>query len=340
MKEVHNGYKESHMLRFAKPIAFCANHSGFLDLYRYIKNNIIILCYHRVGPYARKSPMWLSAEEFEKQLIFLKGSYEIVSMYELMQYIKEKPIKKKLAAVTFDDGYKDNYIYAFPILRKYKIPATFFLTSGHIGTDNLLWFDKIEYVVINTKLKEIDVDYFGKIILGNRLQKAIEIIEKLKQIPEDDKNKLIENIIKVSLVEIPKNYGKNTILSWDEVKIMSESGIDFGSHTVTHPILKNMSLDQIKYEISWSKKTIESKIGKAIYGFSYPNGTVNDFDKQISSIVKNIGFEYAVTMIQKMVFPQSDLYELGRLYSTDDFNLFKFYISGLYTDLNGLLGLK
>lgn len=336
-------YKESYKLRCAKQVAYFANQSGFLDLYGHIKNNIIIIVYHRVGPYKDKSPMLLSPSEFERQCIYLMKSYKIISLSELIQNILEnKPLQKKVAIITFDDGYKDNYIYAFPILKKYKIPATIFLTSGHIGTDNLFWFDKIEYVLSNTKLKDMELDYYGKISLNkkeNRRQTILDIIEKLKQIPEEDKNKFIENIVQLSDVDI-SNIGKNTILSWDDVKAMYEFGIDFGSHTVTHPILKNMSLRNIKHEIVWSKKTIENRLGQPVYSFSYPNGKVNDFDNQISSVVKNAGFKCAVTTIQRAVSPKSDLYKLGRLYSTDNFDLFKCYISGLYTDLKFVSGVK
>ncbi len=334
-------YKESSKLRRAKQMACFANYSGLLDIYSHIKNiknNIVMICYHRVGPYKNKSPILLSAFEFEKQCVHLMKSYKIIPLSELIQNILEnKPIKKKSAVITFDDGYKDNYNHAFPILKKYKIPATIFLTSGHIGTDNLFWFDKIEYVLCHTKLKDIELDYFGKISLNkqeNRWRTIFDIKEKLKQIPEENKNKFIENIVDLSDVDIPKNIGKETILSWDEVKAMNEFGIDFGSHSVTHPILKNMCLKDIKYEINWSKKTIESHLGQPIYSFSYPNGKVNDFNDQIISILKNAGFKCAVTTIQKMVSPKSDLYKLGRLYSTDDFNLFKLYISGLYTDMS------
>jgi peptidoglycan/xylan/chitin deacetylase (PgdA/CDA1 family) len=334
-------YKESSKLRNTKQIAKLANYSGFLNTYSYIKrdNNIVVIAYHRVGPYEDKSPLKVSISEFEKQCKHFMKSYKIISLSELIQSILEKRPLKKMAVITFDDGYKDNYIHAFPILKRYKIPATIFLASGHIGTDNLFWWDKIDYVLRNTKLKDIEIENFGKISLNkyeNRWQKIFEFKAKLKQISEENKNKIIDEIVKLSDVDI-SDIGKETILSWDDVKYMNEFGIDFGSHTVTHPILKKISLSDVKYEVTFSKKTIESKLGHPIDSFSYPNGTIDDFDDQVSSIVKDAGFKCAVTGIQRMVTTKSDLYKLERLNSADNFNLFKFYISGLYTDINRVL---
>jgi peptidoglycan/xylan/chitin deacetylase (PgdA/CDA1 family) len=240
-----------------------------------------------------------------------------------------------VAVVTFDDGYKDNYRYAFPILKKYKIPATIFLVTGHIDTGNLFWFEKVGYIIWKTKIKRLKLDSFGDFPLNsvnNRLLSAFKIVEKMKKIKDEKKNILIEKLINISKVEIPHDLGRDVILSWDEIKEMNEWGIDFGAHTVSHPILTRISLEQAKFEISQSKKEIEKRLGRSVKTFAYPNGTHEDFNTKIIDLVKESGFTCAVTTIPTIQASRMNLYKLGRLDPGGDFLSFKLIVSGLYSD--------
>jgi peptidoglycan/xylan/chitin deacetylase (PgdA/CDA1 family) len=319
-----------------------------LDTYSLVKNNIrsqvAIIMYHRIGT---NKDIWsidtTYTSDFEKQMRYLKKTYEIISFEKLTQAILEKKtLPKRAAIVTFDDGYKDNYTEAYPILKKYEIPATIFLTTGYIETDNLFWWDKIGYVLCNTKLKKIELEDFGDIspISIDNIPYSLDIIlEKFKKIPEDKKKKLIEILVQKSDVDIPRGVGKNLIMSWDNIGEMNENGINFGAHTVTHPVLTNLSLNQAKFEIIESKKNIEKRLDKTVTTFSYPNGLANDYNSEIVKILKENGFICSVTAIPKMVTSKSDLFELGRLPPGDSYKSFKFCISGLYSDLFKVLGL-
>ena len=136
------------------------NRFKFIDTFSFIQSNIRtqipIIMYHHIGN--KKDGFLLNRTntiDFEKQLIFLKKKYEIINFERLIQAFKEnKTLPKRTAIITFDDGYKNNYTEAFPLLKKYNIPATIFLTTGHIETDNTFWWDKIGYVLCNTKQKK------------------------------------------------------------------------------------------------------------------------------------------------------------------------------------------
>jgi len=331
--------------KISNPIINVANRLGFLDTYSslkgYCRSQITILMFHRVGP-AKNA--WLlpptNTSDFEDQIKYLSKTHKILSLNELATCLRAgKPLAKRVAVVTFDDGYKDNYRYAFPILKKYKIPATIFLVTGHIDTGNLFWFDKIEYIIKNTKIKRLKLDGFGDFSLNpinNRLQSIFTIAEKLKKIEDEKKNHLIEKIINISKVDIPHDLGRDVILSWDEVKEMNEWGIDFGAHTISHPILTRVSLEQAKFEILQSKKDIEKRLGQSVYTFAYPNGTYEDFNTKILDIVRKSGFTCAVTTIPTTQASKTNLYELGRLDPGGSFLSFKFVVSGLYSDINNI----
>lgn len=331
------GYKE----RMSTLVAVVTNRLGFVDAYgslrrRLLKSQVAILMYHRVMPQTDgwSFPLLVAASDFERQIQYLTREYNVLTLDELAQYIHEhKPLPKRAVVITFDDGYKDNYTYAYPILKKYGVPATIFVTTGYIGGGNLFWWDKVRYVIQHTAHKRIELDGLGAFSLSStteRLRAILRIKEQLKELPEEEKNLLIERLISVSGVGIPTHLGKELILSWDEIREMCNNGITIGAHTVTHAILTKVSEEQAKYEIMQSKKDIEGKLQKAVTWFAYPNG---DFSPETVRLLREAGFRCAVTGIWKMITPREDLYQLGRVPPGWSFDIFKFFISGLFADL-------
>ncbi|HQE50420.1 MAG TPA: polysaccharide deacetylase family protein [Fervidobacterium sp.] len=321
-----------------------ANYSGFLDGYSFLRRNltgsqIVILMYHRVSP---QNDNWslkpLSPQSFEGQIKYFCHNFEVIPLEQLVQRIlQEKPLPKKAVIITFDDGYKDNYLYAFPILKKYHIPATFFLTTGHIGTGNLFWWDKVSYAIWHTTIGRLDLEELGSHSLLSDLDRShanFMITETFKKLPNDKKKSLIKRILNDLDVNIPPELGREIILSWDEVREMSDDNILFGAHTVNHPVLTNLSLEQAKYEILQSKRDIEKELGKEVTSFSYPNG---DFNAEIIELVKESGFTHAVSVFPKLIDSKDNTFTLGRIGAGEDFNKFKVAFCGLLGDTRGVL---
>ena len=153
---------------------------------------------------------------------------------------------------------------------------------------------------------------------------------KLKQLNEKEKNNLIEDLIKKLNVSIPKGIKRNT-LSWKEVVEMSKNNIYFGSHTLNHPILTNVSIKEAENEIKESKRIIEGNIKKKIKFFCYPNGEFSDFNDNIKKIINENDFECAVTYVPGFSSINSDLFELRRVFvnCNDDIILLKNKLIGM-----------
>lgn len=325
--------------------AATANHLGILDTYAFFrrkltKSQVAILMYHRVSA---ANDGWslepLSPQTFERQIEYFCRKYEILDLGELVQFIQQgKSLPQKAVVITFDDGYKDNYLYAYPILKKYHIPATIFLTTGHINTGKLFWWDKVSYVIQQTNVGQLNVDELGNYPLQSELDKShasFIITEKLKKLPEERKDCLIGKLLSISQVDIPPDLGKELILSWDEVREMNSNGISFGAHSVNHPILTNLPLEQAKWEIIQSKKDIEERICKEVITFSYPNG---NFSPEIAKFIQESGFSCAVSILPgKPISSKDNPYELSRIGAIEDFNKFKVVFCGLCGDLQGML---
>ena len=141
-------------------VAATANYTRFLDAYAFLrrrltKSQVAILLYHRVCP---KKDNWslgpLSPQSFETQMEYFCRSYEILPLEKLVQSMQSgRPLPEKAVVITFDDGWRDNYVYAYPTLKKYHVPATIFLVTGHIGTGKLFWCDEVRYILWHTNIK-------------------------------------------------------------------------------------------------------------------------------------------------------------------------------------------
>ena len=332
----------SYELELDTQITMLANRLGLVDGYRLlrtrlVKSQVAILCYHRVRP---QKDVWLlpylvTASDFENQIRYLSKAYEILSLDKLVEYIYEgKSFPKKAVVITFDDGYKDNYTYAYPILKKYHAPATVFLTTGNIDNEDLFWWDKVTYVMKRTTLTTLELDEIGTYSLGSageRLRAASAIERSLEELPEQRRDSLIERLICMSGVDIPPGLGREVNLSWDEVREMTHNGISIGAHSVTHPRLTEVPLQQAKHEIMQSKRNIEERLDRTVVAFAYPHGR---FGHEMGKLLKEGGFRCAVTSFPRMVTPKSDPYELGRILGGWTFDVFKVFVSGLYTDFH------
>lgn len=322
--------------------AMVANRLLLLDAYAFLRrkltgSQVAILLYHRIGSeYAGWSlrPKPLSSQIFESQMEYFCHNFEILSLDRLAHHLLQGSLPEKAAVITFDDGYKDNYLYAYPILKKYHIPATMFLTTGHIGTDKLFWWDKVSYIIRHTAVKQLDLSDLGCLPLQSESDKIHAnslITERLKKLPDEEKNLLIEKLFNISGTVIPPGLGRELILSWDEVIEMSNDGIAFGAHSVNHPVLTNLPLEQAKGEILQSKQDIEEKLGKVVTTFAYPNG---DFNAELVKFIGESGFVCAVSVLPgKLISSKDNIYQLSRIAPIEDFNKCMGKFSGLWGDL-------
>lgn len=324
--------------------ASIASYSKFLDIYAFLrqkitKSQVAILIYHRVCP---KQDNWshlaLNPQDFAEQMEYFCRRYEVISIDKLAQYIKErKTLPEKAIVITFDDGYKDNYIYAYPVLKKHSIPATVFLTTGYIDGGELFWWDKIAYIIHHTPSIQIDLGEVGSYCLQTEIDRSrtISIVtERLKKLPDEEKNCLIENLLNISSVNIPQDLGKGMILSWAEVKEMSSDRINFGAHTVNHPILTNLPYEQAKWEIIQSKKDVEEHIQKEVTSFAYPNG---DFNASTLKLINESAFNCAVSVLPgKLINFRDNVFTLSRIWEVIDSDRFKVMFSGLWGDMQNI----
>jgi len=340
-------------MNYKKIICQLINFIKFPEAYMFFRKKIfgryiVVFVYHRIHPGKGNARVAnICPEEFEKQIRYLKENFVIYSIEKLVNVLKNNQIDnegiKNIAVVTFDDGYKDNYIYAYPILKKYKIPASIFLITDYVGKGKLFWWDEMEYILYYTKKEKINLLNLGTFLLTDDEKKFncfLFLLKKFKKRSNELKNKYINDLKNVCNVIIPLDLGKKGILSWDEICEMKDNGISFGAHTLTHTNLKNADLEEAEKEIVQSKAIIEKKVKTNVRSFAYPYGS-KFYDNKIVKLLKNNGFDCAFTTSEKLInqFKFCNIYSLPRISAGSDFDSFTIKASGIFLDFYNMFKL-
>ena len=282
------------------------------------KTGNAILNYHRVCSNNETSKpndeLVVSASKFREQLIFLKKNYNLVSLDNLLNFEKNNHSN---ISITFDDGYKDNLIYALPILNELKVPATIYVITKFFQNDfSVWWFELQDYIWKNSK--NIKFTYNKKnydFSVKNDIEK-IKCFEKLKQIIKKLNKIEQEKLLEVITTTNARKQFKNEFLSKEDLKLLvSNPLITIGAHTHNHLSLKNLNREECVNEIQTSKRILENLTTLKINHFSYPYGTKSDVGEREYKIVKELGFKSAVTT------------SVGRLSGKKLFNLPRIHIN-------------
>lgn len=283
-------------------------HSGALFMIKKLfraPNSIKILCYHRItddcfDPLC----MNIKVDVFEEMVRHLKKNYNIMPLEKAVGLLKSgESAPQNTIVITFDDGYRDNYTNAFPILKKYDVPATIFLTAGAINNGDTLWYSAVVDAFEKTDKTYVDLRYlslgaYPLVSNSDKLKAAKEAAIYSKYFKKEERDIFLKNILKELGVNCQNGSNSHSMLTWDDIKIMKDSGVSFASHGMYHSILTTLTPEQAQFEICSSKRLIKEKAGIEVSLFSYPNGEPNDFNKEIVEMLRSCGYLAACSLIK------------------------------------------
>jgi peptidoglycan/xylan/chitin deacetylase (PgdA/CDA1 family) len=285
--------------------------------------DVQILVYHRVNderdPFFPGTPV----KAFLEQMEYLSRYYTVLSLADAVVKKGNNDIPDNALVVTFDDGYRDNYTHAFPVLKRLGIPATIFLSTDAIGTGKVLWHDKVFSAFRHTRVPFLETwGGNGSISypLGTIAEKLVaqsNVLGLIRSVDESERSRLIDHL-QTRLKVADRKESPDLMLTWDQVREMCRHGISFGSHTVTHPILSTLPIDRIRTEIYESKRTIEEALGTPVTDFAYPNGKRRDFNETIKALLKQAGYRCGLTTEFGANGQGQDLFELRRATPWDE----------------------
>jgi len=267
------------------------------------RGEAIVLTYHRVIEkwdrilgYSQPG-MVVTADTFERQLRFLKQYFNIVPLSSLVNSLstlnsQHSTPNRPLCSITLDDGWRDNYDVAFPILRKYGVSATIFLTTDFIGTNRAFWHTELMNLLMHRDLSRFKLTQYvldpypapvrrGLMRLASMGEAAgahdvDPLIEAVKgTCDERTADQLIGDLSNALGLRRPLFPDRSFFLDWSQVREMRAAGIEMGSHGCSHRILTRIKLQDAEDELVRSKAEIEGHTGQHVHHFAFPDGAAN-----------------------------------------------------------------
>jgi peptidoglycan/xylan/chitin deacetylase (PgdA/CDA1 family) len=239
-----------------------------------------------------------------------------MSLQELVARAVRGEVPERAVAVTFDDGYRDNYEYAFPILQKYRLPATIFVATGAIGNGTLIWhdrvFDAFRFATVDrARMADSAVPELNLETAESRSQSLETCLAQAKTLYGETRRRFIDDLEQKLRPELP-GTGTQRMLTWDQVREMHAAGIEFGSHTVSHTILSRIPRPEMVKELVDSKNELSGQLGTPVSLFAYPNGKATDYNNEVKTVVRECGYSCAITCRSGFNHALSDVFELKR----------------------------
>ncbi len=308
-------------------------------------NSILFLTYHLVLPYSEKFKRFdyrnvVSTDNFDKQIRFLKKKYDVISLSEAHHLMQDKWQKGSYAVITFDDGFRNNYTDAYPVLKNNKVPATFYVCTNYIAQNKMLWTEVVTALLTFTKKDQIQLNLKKPEIFTLNSMKDVEktslkIRRYLKTSTISEKNRILKELQKQCddvINPLEQDADRYRFMNWNEVREMADNNMEIGSHTENHILLNMADAETTFKELKNSKATLERELKRTCLHFSYPNGGAENYSQEHIWQLRQLGYHSAATQIKGFNNKDTDVFQIRRINISRDMSLavFKAYTSGNY----------
>ncbi len=300
-------------------------HSGLLGLARLARRRVrgLVLRYHAITPDAREVPyatpeICLPVEAFRLQMAFVKRAYRVVTLDELTDAVAAgRPLPPRAVAITFDDGYADNWTLAHPVLQQLGLPATVYVATGSLAGGPPLWMSSLRALVLLAPGPTLALPGLDPVTLGPpgaRGPAARALTRALVPFPDEEKRARIAAGAAAAGVDLDRALA-GVMLGWDEVRAMARAGWTIGAHTVTHVNVALAAPAVAEAEIAASRDAVADVIRAPVRHFAYPNagGAHRYFSREVADILRRLGFRSGVTSRPGALRPGADPFLLPRL---------------------------
>ncbi len=267
--------------------------------WRNLRPGLYVFNYHRVGDAkaTQFDPNVFSCDEahFDEQLATIKSRFQLVTIADLTKILESGcSSETPLALITFDDGYRDNYTNAFPILKAHRISAVFFLPTSFIGSQSVPWWDEIAWMVKTTQRETIVLP--GSQSIRVDPQSIRHTIRETLQAFKRDAAPVgvkLQRLRSAMDCRMPADAAASLFMNWDEIREMRAAGMEFGSHSLSHTILAHLGEDEQFEELSKSREIIERELGETISSVAYPVGGSATYTALTEQLAARCGYQVA-----------------------------------------------
>jgi len=307
------------------------------------RRRLLGLCYH--GVLSTECPendarlnLAVTASQFERQMRELRLNWNPVSVEQIRQSIEEGVLLPDRAVlVSFDDGYRNNFTVAVPILEKYQIPAIVFITTDMIGTGKLVWAVELIDRLVSWEQSQFTLGGTKYALpppnTPERTWAVMAMMGAIRSLSSQELQPFKERIWSETTLDLSPNWKKELyeFMNWDEVRQLQKKGIAVGAHTVTHPVLSKLEPAELERELSESKQHIEQELGGLIDTLAYPFGSRYDYSDAVIDKARELGYKIGFTLTERRNHEVLESMRIDRICISNDlsFASFRALISGI-----------
>ena len=288
----------------------------------------VVLLYHSIA--TRGNDPWslcVSPQHFAEHLEVLRRVACVRPLGQMVDAMRDGRLHHGTVAVTFDDGYADTIHSALPLLERNDASATVFVVSSYVGAPREFWWDRLDRLVLQPSAlpEALALNLRGRIhrlrvenaAIDGRINLYRAIYALLRSLTEPERLCALTRLENWSLYA-PMERPLSRSMTSAEVLALSRGGtVQVGAHTVTHPQLSTLSVDNQRAEIVEGRRSLEEITGVPIDLFSYPYGGPDDFGDDTAQLVRDAGFRAAMANVPGTVVDGADHYRIPRMYVLD-----------------------
>lgn len=293
-----------------------------------IWDKITILAYHRVlDTWDEKDfdfdldLISASAADFRWQMTYVCKYFTPITFRTMLDHLDNNaPLPHNPIVVTFDDGFDDNYHHAYPVLKSLGMPATIFVSTGYMDQQRTFWFDWLHYLCFRaaasrTSIHFADADFPVSKNATDRRANVVSLVNHAKSLPDDRLRSALTALGHDLQIEYPANgFEHSRTLTWTQIREMAGHGIEFGSHSVTHPILTNLVETRLREEMTNSKTRLEQELSCDVQVIAYPDGGDLAVNESVINAARAAGYRLGVCYLPGVNWVNSeDRFRLRRL---------------------------
>lgn len=287
------------MISFSSLVKFIFNIGGGWFSTKITSEYPRILMYHRF--FRDESNEGVSSDCFERQIAFLSEYCECLTITDLLAKVMSGnriSNGKPVVCITVDDGYSDFYDVAYPILKRYQVPASFYVTTGFVDGDCWFWYDRLEWVVshnVDNKVTSDGRSFSSAEWNGDKAKVWGALVSDYLKKNGSDIENLLQDLSSQVGVQVPQIAPEQyKAVTWDQLREMQEAGIEIGGHTVNHYSLGRLGAQDVVNELKTCRNRLAKELGKAPRAFCYPNGQPADVPEDYANVLRDAGFESSV----------------------------------------------
>lgn len=307
------------------------------------RSRVLVLLYHRVAePASDPFLLCVSPQRFAEHMQALHAGFKVLSTADLFQALEQQRIPHRAVVVTFDDGYVDNLCEAVPILQRFQIPATIFVTTGALDVGMTFWWDELDRLVLQAPAlpRTLVVEIGGRIHqweLGQAAEfspqtfacyrdwnvlsshdptprhRAFRELHRLIRPLDAGSRAVVVEQLRQQARANPIMPGSARGMTVPEVRELArEPLVEVGAHTVTHPQLAALPPETQRREIAQSKHDLERLLDRSVRTFAYPYGDPSSVSKHTVAAARQAGFELAFANVPRPVTRRVDRFSIPR----------------------------